>query len=108
MTYKVEILPAAWNDLKSIEDYYTLEFDIETAINVSDSILDKIEKLESFPDIGNDTPDPWLNKRGYRMLICEKHVAIYKAIDTSIFIYHIFDTRQNYTKLFKKQIKSEL
>ena len=107
MTYKVEILPTAWNDLKSIEDYYALEFDVATAIKVSDSILDKIEKLETFPDIGNDTPDPWLNKRGYRMLICEKHVAIFKMIETSIFIYHIFDTRQDYPKLFKKQFKTD-
>ena len=48
MTYKVEILPTAWNDLKSIEDYYALEFDVATAIKVSDSILDKIEKTRNF------------------------------------------------------------
>ena len=105
MSYKVEILPSAWDDLKSIEDYYALEFDVSTAIDVSDSILDKIELLETNPDIGNDTPDSWLNKRGYRMLICEKHVAIYGIIDTSIYIYHIFDTRRDYTKLLKKNIK---
>ncbi len=105
MGYKIKILPTAWDDLKSIEDYYALEFDIVTAINVSDSILDKIELLETNPDIGNDTPDPWLNKRGYRMLICEQHVAIHKKIEDSIYIYHIFDTRSNYTKLFKKDIK---
>ena len=105
MTYNVEILPTAWDDLKSIEDYYALEFDVTTAINVSDSILDRIELLETNPDIGNDTPDPWLNKRGYRMIICEQHVAIYRKIDASIYIYHIFDTRRDCTKLFKKNIK---
>lgn len=107
MNYKVEILPSAWNDLKSIEDYYALEFDIETAINVSDSILDKIELLETSPEIGCDTPDSWLNKRGYRMLICDKHVAIFRFIDEAVYIYHIFDTRRDYPMLFKKQLKDD-
>jgi toxin ParE1/3/4 len=104
MSFKVEILPSAWKDLKSIEDYYALEFDADTAIAVVDSILDRIEKLEIFPDIGNDTPDPWLNKRDYRMLICKKHVAIFRKIDKSIYVYHIFNTRSDYPKLFKSMM----
>ena len=35
MKYKVEILPAAWEDLKKIEDCYFINFDVETAIKVS-------------------------------------------------------------------------
>lgn len=69
--YNVEILPSAWEDLKSIEDYYAIQFDVDTAIKVSDSILDAIERLESFPDSGSMTPDPWLNNQGYRMIICK-------------------------------------
>ena len=40
MKYKVEILPVAWEDLKKIEDWYFINFDVETAIKVSDHILD--------------------------------------------------------------------
>ena len=91
--YNVEILPSAWEDLKSIEDCYAIQFDVDTAIKVSDSILDAIERLESFPDSGSMTPDPWLNEQGYRMIICKKHVAIYRKISQTIFIYHLADTR---------------
>ena len=35
MTYKVEILPTAWEDLKQIEDWYLVQFGVETAIKVS-------------------------------------------------------------------------
>lgn len=98
--YNVEILPSAWEDLKSIEDYYTIQFDVDTAIKVSDSILDAIERLESFPDSGSMTPDPWLNNQGYRMIICKKHVAIYRKISETIFIYHIADTQTQYNRLF--------
>ena len=98
--YNVEILPSAWEDLNSIEDYYAIQFDVDTAIKVSDSILDAIERLVSFPDSGSMTPDPWLNNQGYRMIICKKHVAIYRKISETIFIYHIADTQTQYNRLF--------
>lgn len=71
MSCRVEILPSAWEDLKQIEDYYALNFDVETALKVSDHILDTIERLQDFPDSGSYTPDIWLNERGYKMVICK-------------------------------------
>ena len=100
MKYKVEILPSAWEDLKKIEDYYLIQFDVETAIKVSDHILDTLERLETFPDSGSLTPDRWLNDQGYRMVICKRHIAIYKQIGSVIYVYHIEDSRTEYTKLF--------
>ena len=98
--YNVNILPSAWENLKSIEDYYAIQFDADTAIKVVNSILDAIERLEVFPDSGSLTPDPWLNEQGYRMVICKKHVAIYSVIGEEIYIYHIADTQTEYHKLF--------
>ena len=101
MSCRVEILPSAWEDLKQIEDYYALNFDVETALKVSDHILDTIERLQDFPDSGSYTPDIWLNERGYKMVICKKDVAIYRKIQECIYVYHIADTQTDYTKLFK-------
>lgn len=100
MRYKVEILPAAWEDLKRIEDWYLVQFGVETALKVSDHILDAMERLEIFPDSGSLLPDEWLNQQGYRMIICERHVAIYRQIEKAVYIYHIADTKTGYTKLF--------
>ena len=100
MKCKIEILPTAWEDLKAIEDYYAVLFDIATALKVSDSILDAIERLEVHPDSGSMTPDSWLNSMGYRMVICEKYVAIHKHIGGSVFVYHIANTQTEYTRLF--------
>lgn len=100
MKFKIEILPSAWEDLKKIEDYYLIQFDIQTAIKVSDNILNVIERLEDFPNSGSMTPDTWLNEQGYRMVISKKHVAIYRQIKDMIYIYHIADTQTEYTKLF--------
>ena len=96
----MQILPTAWEDLKQIEDWYYMQFSAETAMKVSDSILDAIERLEKFPLHGSLTSDSWLNDMGYRMVICDRHIAIYKVIDENVYIYHIADTRTEYTKLF--------
>ena len=100
MQYRVEILPTAWEDLKKIEDYYYIQFGVETSLMVTDNILNVIERLEMFPDSGSRTPDDWLNEMGYRMVICEKHVAIYKKYGETVYVYHIADTQTEYTKLF--------
>lgn len=100
MKCKVEFLPSAWEDLKKIEDYYILQFDVQTALKVSDHILDTIERLEQFPDSGSVTPDDWLNEQGYRMVICKKHIVIYQVIHETVYVYHIADTQTDYTKLF--------
>jgi len=98
--HKVEILPSAWEDLKKIEDYYAIQFDADIAIKVSNHILDVIERLEQFPNSGSMTPDKWLNEKGYRIVLCKKHVVIYKTIEASVYVYHIADTQTEYTKLF--------
>ena len=100
MAFKVQILPTAWEDLKRIEDWYFVQFGSETALKVSDHILDAVERLEMFPDSGSLLPDEWRNKQGYRMVICEKQVAIYRLIGQTVYIYHIADMKTEYTKLF--------
>ena len=62
----------------------------------TDSRLAVIEWLRG------EKEDEWLNQQGYRMIICKQHVAIYRSVQNEIFIYHIADTRTDYTKLFRR------
>ena len=64
-------------------------------------LSEMIPELEEFPDSGSRTPDEWLNEQGYRMVISGKHVSIYRVIKNTVYIYHIEDTKTEYTKLFK-------
>lgn len=98
--YRVEILPTAWEDLKKIEDYYLLQFGVESAMKVTDQILNSVERLELYPDSGSLTPDKWLNRKVYRMVISERYVSIYRQIEKTIYVYHIADIQTEYTKLF--------
>ena len=101
MKCEIKILPSAWEDLKKIEDYYVIHFDVSTALKVSNHILDVVERLKDFPDTGSLCPDSILTEQGYRMVICKRQVAIYRRIGDIIYIYHIADTQTDYTKLFK-------
>ncbi len=83
-----------------MQDYYAVQFDVETALKVSDGILDAIEQLEVHPDSGSMTPDSWLDSMGYRMVICEKYVVIHRHMEDSVFVYHIANTQTEYTRLF--------
>ena len=76
---------------------------METAIKVSDHILDGIERLGDFPDSGSRTPDDWLKEQGYRMAISGKYVSIYRVIKDIVYIYHIADTELNIRSYSNKE-----
>ncbi len=98
--YKVKILPSAWDDLKKIEDYYLLQFGIESALKVTEQILKSLEKLEIFPESGSVVAENLLNQNGYRMIISGTYVSIYRLIEKTVYVYHIADTQTKYTNLF--------
>lgn len=102
MGYKIEILPEAWEDLKQLQDYYCLRFGPASAKKVRGHILETVKRLELFPDSGSRPPDAWLAENGYKMVICGRHIAIYKKFQEikTVYIYHIADTRMEYSKLF--------
>ena len=77
-----------------------MNFDVDTALKVVDSILNSIERFANLPDSGRMTPGSWLNERGYRMTISERHVSFYRQIAEIVYIYHIADTKTKYMKLF--------
>ena len=99
---RVEILPSAWEGLARIKHRVQVDFGEDVALNVTDHILDSLERLEQFPDSGSMTPDPWLNNLGFRMVISDKrNVSIFRKVDDCIFVYVIADTRTEYAKVFK-------
>ena len=45
-------------------------------------------------------PDEWLNGQGCRMIVCEKHAAVYRQFENKVYVYHAADIQMEYTKLF--------
>ena len=108
MIRSVELLPCAWEGLLKIKHHVTEAFDEGTAEKAANTILDSLERLQSFPDSGSLTPDPWLNSMGYRMVISDRrNVSIYKQTGDTIYVYLIADTRTEYTRVFRDMIISD-
>lgn len=108
MIRSVELLPSAWDGLLKIKYNVAEMLDERTAEKVTNAILDSLERLQSFPDSGSLTPDPWLNSLGYRMVISDRrNVSIYKQIDDTIYVYLIADTRTEFTRVFRDIIISD-
>lgn len=102
---RVEILPSAWEGLARIKYRIQADFGEDVALQVTDRILDSLERLEQFPDSGSMTPDPWLNDLGFRMVISDKRCAsIFRKVDERIFVYIIADTRTEYAKVFRDML----
>ena len=105
MIRSVELLPAAWEGLLKIKHHVAETFDENTAEKAANAILDSLERLQSFPDSGSLTPDPWLNSLGFRMVISDRrNVSIYKRINDIIYVYLIADTRTDYSGIFRNLI----
>ena len=101
MINSVELLLTAWEGLLKIKHHVAETLDEKTAEKVANTILDSLERLQSFPDSGSLTPDPWLNSLGYRMVISDRrNVSIYKRINDIIYVYLIADTRTDYSRIF--------
>ena len=98
--YKVELLPAAWDDLQEIYDYVFLE-NPQAAEDIIARIIRSLRQLEEFPNSGTYPPNMEFKKYGFRMVICSPYISFYRFINDTIFVYHIVHGARNYGSLFK-------
>jgi len=99
--YKLEILVPAWVELEEIAEYHLLMVGPVSAKNITDHILLSLERLKTYPLSGAVVLDSELNALGYRYVISDKYVCIYRVIGDTVFVYHIVHGSRDYPGLFK-------
>ena len=97
--YKIEFLPSAWREIDEISNYYLNKVGSKSATKIFYRILKAIERLEIFPLSCPLINDEVLSEEGYRVLICDDYICVYRLIDEVVYIYHIANGRTNYTSL---------
>ena len=97
--YRIEFLPSAWQDLTKIADLHLQLVGPESAERITDEILDAIDDLSRFPYMGPLHPDPVLARMEYRKLVCRKYVAVYRVMDSTVYLYRIINGLTDYPKL---------
>ena len=82
--HKLIILAPAQRELEAIADIYSHLAGMDSAIKITDKILDALERLEAFPLIGILHHDRILRNQGYRTLVVDKYICVYRIIEKNI------------------------
>ena len=87
MKNKLNISPAALNDLHEISDYITHDLENQAAAKrVINQILDKIAQLVDFPQMGTNLSSLTEIDSDYRFLLCGHYLAFYRIVEYNIYI----------------------
>lgn len=89
----------AQKDLKKIYKFYAKNVSIELAQKTILQILNKVKTLELGVELGQEEEVLKHLEQGHRYLITKHNKIIYMVHYTTVYITHVFDTRQNPKKL---------
>lgn len=101
--YAVQILAPAQTELEEIVSLYASLSGAASARRIADRIFDTLDQLSRYPLSGPPMRDAQLRSLGYRFIGVEKYIVIYRFIEDTVIIYHIFDGRSDYPTLFRSE-----
>lgn len=93
---KIERLYEAQREYAELLTFYRYQVGLEAARHFAATIMDSVENLASFPEMGVLKSNTLMGKYGFRALFIRQYACIYKISDDVIYIYHITDARKNY------------
>lgn len=92
--------PEALNDLDEIRVYINNELQNPAAAQkIVLSILDTIEKLRDFAEIGPSLSLINEFESDYRFLVCGKYIAFYRVMGIEVHIDRVLYGRRNYMRI---------
>ncbi|MEG1761955.1 MAG: type II toxin-antitoxin system RelE/ParE family toxin [Hydrogenoanaerobacterium sp.] len=89
----------AQHDLHDIATYYKLRVGTESAKRITDKLLNRIELLADFPELGTVIASELIMKAGYNMLVIEEYLCFYSMQNDMVFVHHIVHGSTDYIKL---------
>ena len=98
--YNLEILSPAQKELDAIAQRHMSIVGADSARKITNRIYGSLAHLRTFPDMGVLCKDKELRLQGFRQLICEKYLCLYRLIGDTVFVYHIVDGRMDYPVIF--------
>ena len=97
---KVFISPEAGRDLSEIRRYIAKELkNPGSARKTVNEILDNLKSLGRFPEQGPSVEALTGFKTDLRILLCDKHIALYRIENGTVLISRIVDARQDYLRI---------
>ena len=100
--FEIKITDEARHDLEKIYDYISLELKNDIAAKkLIRKIRDSIIRLREFPYMSELLKDEILRKKGYRKIVIDNYIVIYKVNkdERSVIIVRIIYNRRQYQDL---------
>lgn len=102
--YTLEFLPIALNDITEIVSSFVILGSKKSAIRIKDKINKAAEQIFHFPYSGVTVPDSKMAKQGFRIIVVEKYIMIYRIFEdeNKIVFYRVLNGKRDYPTLMKK------
>ncbi len=105
--FEVLLTKGAEADLKALWEYITSKRSAAEATAMLDTILDRIDTLEQFPDRGSIPEElASLGTHEFRQIIQPPYRLIYRVIDKKVIISVIVDARRDLKALLERRFFS--
>lgn len=99
---RIVFLPAADSDLVGIFSYINDKLQNPIAArNITTKILQRIKMLASFSEMGANLASIDRRFKGYRYLLVDSYLVIYRATDEEVSIVRILYARSDYIQLLQ-------
>ncbi len=84
--------------LRDIAAYHKLKVEPQSARRITNRILDALDLLAEFPEMGAVPPSAMIEEAGFRHLILDAYHCFYRILDGQVFVYHIVHGGADYIK----------
>jgi toxin ParE1/3/4 len=99
---KVIFSELAEKDLGGVFSYINSDLNNPIAArNIVDKILSMSRKLSDFPELGTNLKITDAKLDGYRYLILDNYLIVYKVLDREVYVLRILYARSDYVKLLQ-------
>lgn len=100
MKNKIHYSPEALHDLDGIWEYIVMELcNPISAENVVTGILDTVQKLEEFAEMGAPLSSVADIESDYRFLLSGNYMAFYRTIGNDVYIDRVLYGRRDYLRI---------
>lgn len=97
---KVFLSPEAARDLSQIKQYISTELKNRSAANrIVGSILKDLRELGRYPEQGPSIEALTGFQTELRILLCGKHIALYRIENETVFVARIIDAPQDFLRV---------
>ena len=98
MKRKIKVSPIAIKDINEAKEYIREE-NITAVNKFTKRIIDSIENLAEFPELGMELSKKIELKNDYRYLVVDEYIVFYKFNEETVLVYRILSSKRDYMKI---------